>query len=327
MKTLVNIIFISCTLLIFSCVKELDYNDLNFKRQLVLSGLVYQDSIIRINVSTTKSILVADSVLTFLDDAEVRLYTDDEFIETLQYDSLGMYHSTTIARENMNYTIEASAQGLTTATAKLFLKNPIDIRLENVDYTITDTLLSIDKPVKTDINLKLVRLNFDLLFTDNSNEENFYDYTGFCKNIEYTTNYIYDEDYNQTLMNEIYESNTVYLTFKNPYDYNFFYPNDKATYNGYEQNNFIVDDKFNGNEIRLGLKTYYYALTADSFNIVLFSYPYDYIHYHFTGYRYIMGRDNAFTQPSNIHTNIENGLGLVCAVTTSKQTIYLDLEQ
>lgn len=327
MKTLANIIFITSILLIISCAKELDYNDLNFKRQLVLNSLIYQDSLIRINVSTTKSVLLADSVLTFLDNAEVRLYADDVFIENLQYDSLGMYHSTTIARENMNYTVEASAQGLTTATAKLFLRNPIDIRLENIDYTIIDTMLNIDKPIKTDTNLKLIELSFDLAFTDNSNEENFYDYSGVCKNIEYITHYIYDEDNNETINFKIHETDAVYLSLKNPYDHDFFYPDNYMSYNGYVINGFITDDKFNGKKINISLKTSYYSNTTDSVNIVLFSYPYDYIHYHFTGYRYIMGRDNAFTPPSNIHTNIENGLGLVCAVTTSKQTIYLDLEQ
>ena len=72
--------------------------------------------IITVNVSTTKSILEADSVLTFLEDAVVKLYANDNFIENLIYDSLGIYHSTTCVRANTQYRIEASAGDIETAT-------------------------------------------------------------------------------------------------------------------------------------------------------------------------------------------------------------------
>lgn len=310
-------------ILVYSCDKELDYKDLDFEPQIVLNGLIYQDSIIGINVARTKSILELDSVLPFLENARVKLYENDVFVEGLIYDSLGTYHSTTRTKANTSYRIEATANGMETATARFSFKSLSGYRLGNIDYQVHDTVLSIDGPVETDTNMFFVVLEFDMLFNDKADEENYY---GFGSNGSFYS-YMYEINYTDSGFTEtkkLHKDNSSYLRFSNYHDAEKYYPNDGGSYNGYELNSHITDQLFNGEEVNFGLFTSFYTNIPDpTIEIALFSYPYDYVYFHKTGYRYISTNGDPFSQPVNIYSNVENGLGIVCGVACSKQKINL----
>jgi hypothetical protein len=325
MKISYNTIVLFLSIVLFySCDKELDYKDLDFKPQIVLNGLIYQDSIVGINVARTKSILELDSVLPFLENAGVKLYENNVFVEDLIYDSLGMYHSTTRTKANTSYRIEATANGMETATAWFSFNSLSGYKLENIDYQVHDTVLSIDKPVKTDIALFFAVLKFDMLFNDKADEENYYDFG--CNGSFYS--YINEMNYTDSGFTEtkkLYKDNSSYLRFSNYHDGEKFYPNGGgSSYNGYELNSYITDKLFNGEDINFGLNTSFFTDDSDpSIEIALFSYPYDYIYFQKTGYRYVSTNGDPFSQPVNIYSNVENGLGIVCGITSCKQKIYL----
>lgn len=340
MKASKYILLLMLSLVLFSCRKELDYDDLGFEPQMVLNGLIYQDSVMVINVSRTQSILENNKIFPFLDSAEVQLYENDIYIEDLLFDSIGYYHSTITAKANTSYRIEAKTDEIETATAEFSFKGLTTISLTNISYEIRDTVVTYDDitegeifyrlnnpeitdPIPSkDTAVMLVLLNFDIEFTDDANEENYYDYSGygnFCQ-VYHSGYHSSGNEVNVTLFEE---RNSAYPSFRNYHDYDIFFPDGSSSSNGYRQGGYMTDELFNGQKVSLKLSTSYYTGTLDPIEIILLSYPSEYIEFHTSGYRYIEANDNPFSQPTNVYTNIENGLGIVCAVSNSKQIINL----
>lgn len=340
MKPSKYILLLMLSLVLFSCRKELDYDDLGFKPQMVLNGLIYQDSLIVINVSRTQSILENNKIFPFLDNAEVQLYENDIYIEDLVFDSIGYYHSTIRSKANTNYRIEAKTDEIETATAEFSFKDLATFSLTNISYEISDTIVTYDDITEAEIwyrmehpevtdpipskdtALMLVVLNFDIVFTDDGTEENFYDYGGtgsFC--MVYNSGYNSSE--NRLEFIRLETNNSAHLSFRNYHDRERFSPGGSSSVNGYRQGGYMTDDLFNGQKVSLELKTSYYTGTLEPIEINLLSYPDEYINFHTSGYRYIEANDNPFSQATNVYTNIENGLGIVCAVSNSKQIINL----
>lgn len=319
MKNFHSFFILICLLISISCEKELDIDDLNYKAQIVLNGLIYPDSNIYINVTRSKSILEADSILGFLEHADVKLYKNDTFIENLVHERSGYFRSKSKTQLNVNYKIEASAGNLETAFANFSLSNKINMRIENIDYQIRDTLVEIDKPEKKDTSLVEVFLNFDLVFNDDPDAKNYYDFSGHGKFCSYRT-HIVSHEKGYIEYKYLTENSDLYISFNNYGDAEKYYSG-SAGYNGYEKNFFITDEIFNGEQHRFELFTHFYANNVDSIEIALYSYPYDYIKFHESGYRYMSSYYNPFSQPINIYSNVENGLGIVCGISCSKQRI------
>ncbi len=319
-----------------SCYKELDYEDLDFEPKIVLNGLIYQDSIIEVNVARTKSIIEHSEILPFLDNAEVKLFENDVYVEDLVYDSLGNYHSTITAKANTSYRLEARTDELEKATASFSLQELKDFTLSNIHYEITDTTISfndisIDEifeevavPPETDTNLLFIQLKFDIVFTDDASKENYYSYNNYGNFNALVHASIHSSEFGEIKAILLEEESSAHLSFQNFHDYDKYYPNGRSSHNGYRAGYYISDELFNGSEVNISLKTFYYAGNVDPVEIILFSYPYEYVYFHTTGTRYMNARNNPFSQPMNIYSNVKNGIGIVCGVSKSMQTIYLD---
>ncbi|MBN1952271.1 MAG: DUF4249 family protein [Bacteroidales bacterium] len=325
MRSRTILIFLLLACLIVSCEKELDIKNLNYKPMIVLNGLIYQDSIIVINVASTKSIIEPDTSITFLENAVVKLYRGDSFMENLVYDSLGFFHSTHRAEDHSEYRIVASAEGMEDAIASFSINSPADFGLRNFNSSIHDTILHIDIPEEADTNLTHISLGFELHFRDDPDKENFYDYSSFdsCYSYGHMSSY-----YGDSLIEEgyrLHRNSRVGLFFTNQEDAEIFGTNYSMN-NGYCQNCFITDEFFSGKELSFELQANFYTTTPDTVDILLYSYPSDYNKYHQSGYRYRNVQDNPFSQPVNIYSNVENGLGLVCGVSCGKQKIAISDE-
>ncbi len=323
-------------IIIQSCYKELDYDDLNFKPKIVLNGLIYQDSIIEINVASTKSIIEHSETIPFLDNAEVKLFENDIYVEDMIYDSLGMYHSTITAKANTNYRLEAGTDQIETASASFSLQELKDFTLSNINYEITDTTVSfndisideifagVDVPAETDTNLLLIQLRFDIVFIDDAEEENYYSYKNYGNFNSLSHSSIHSPSIGEIEAILLKKNSSAHLSFQNFHDYDKYFPKGSSSHNGYKKGSYISDELFNGNEVNFSLRTFYYTGKIDPVEIILFSYPYDYVYFHTTGNRYMNARDNPFSQPMNIYSNVENGTGIVCGVSKSQETIYMN---
>jgi len=336
MKSSTYLFLLILAMLVHSCYKELDYEDLDFEPKIVLNGLIYQDSIIEVNVARTKSIIEHSGILPFLDNAEVKLFENDVFIEDLSYDSLGNYRSTVTAKANTTYRLEAKTNEIETATASFSLQELKDFTLSNIHFEITDTTISfndipIDElfgganlPPETDTNLMFIQLKFDIVFMDDATEENYYSYENYGNFSALVHTFIYSPEIGEIEAVLLEEESSAHLAFQNLHDYERYYPDGRSSHNGYREGSYISDELFNGNEVNFSLKTFYFTGDIEPVEIILYSYPYEYVYFNTTGIRYMNARDNPFSQPINIYSNVENGIGIVCGVSINRQKIYLD---
>ncbi len=101
---------------VISCSVELDYNAPAFEPKLVINGFLQPDSLISINVRSTSPILSRENV--FIEDAEVTLSVNGEFVETLTYKGSGNYKSEIQRPETGKvYSVEIIADGYDKVTA------------------------------------------------------------------------------------------------------------------------------------------------------------------------------------------------------------------
>lgn len=336
MKNSTYLILLFLVFSIQSCHKELDYEDLDFEPKIVMNGLIYQDSIIEVNVSRTKSIIEHSEILPFLDNAEVKLFENDVYIEDLSYDSLGNYHSTVTAKANTHYRLEAKTDEIETAIASFSLRELKDFTLSGIHFEITDTTIRFndisvdslfagsDVPPETDTSLSFIRLKFDIVFVDDAAEENYYSYENFGNFSALMHTSIYSSEREEITAVLLEDENSTHLSFQNFHDYDKYYPQGRSTHNGYREGHYISDELFNGKEVHFSLKTFYFTGKTEPVEIILYSYPYDFVHFNTTGIRYMNARDNPFSQPINIYSNVENGTGIVCGISVSRQTINLE---
>jgi len=78
MKKILFILLISSTFI--SCMEVLDIDALPEDKKLALNSLITPDSLIKVNLSTSISSLDCDAFIKFINDAEVKLYEDDQFV-------------------------------------------------------------------------------------------------------------------------------------------------------------------------------------------------------------------------------------------------------
>ncbi|MBN2893854.1 MAG: DUF4249 family protein [Bacteroidales bacterium] len=317
---IITIIFLS------SCFKVMDYDNSDYEPLLVLNGVIYQDSIFVVNVSRTLNMLVnEDSAEIFLDDANVSLFKDDEFLENLIYDSLGFYHSENIAETGHIYKITVEKEGFENAWGKIEFGDVFNPQISNLEYSISDTSIeyNADTPY---IDFKEIKINFELDFNDNLNEKNYYS----IKSMGYS-------DYISQGMICTNDSCWDYLEFaQRGYDnlypwLNFDNNNMYEIIENYEEHysigrkgfTVIDDDFFNIYQQNLTYSVFYTALEVKPVDIFLYSLPKEFIKYSETNNLYNEVEYNSFAEPVNVYSNIENGAGFLVGITAKKFTFEL----
>ncbi len=95
-------------LLIFftSCQKEVELKLDESKNKLVVNCLFSPDDVFKVNVSY--SLKINQSDVDFIDNAKIKLFKNNQYLETLVNDSLGWYHSIIKPEINSLYSIEVT---------------------------------------------------------------------------------------------------------------------------------------------------------------------------------------------------------------------------
>jgi hypothetical protein len=304
----------------------MDYDDINFEKKLVVNGVIYQDSLVKINVSRNKSILEAVSILPFIENALAKLFENGTFIETLIYDSMGYYHSNLITKAKTSYKVEVEVAEYDKAIAYFKFEEIKNYSVNVIKTQIFDSTYHVFLPFETDTNVTSVNVELDLSFTDNSNQNNFYDWKAETDNPFYIYEECVDNDCITRLLaiSESDDSRHIYLAFSNQSDYYKYNSNSYHCYDGFYCNGQLSDDLFNGDNITLSFNTNYMTNDLNPISLFLYSYPEGYINYWETLMLYQDARNNPFSQPVNIYSNVENGIGFVCGITCCKVEINLN---
>ncbi len=327
------------TIVIISCEKTIEFNGEETKQKIVLYSNLQPDSIITCQIGLSYAIFEAQYTPSQIRNADVKLYIDNIFIESLSYTAppvsdpnlyndvqyFSNYESSSQVPESLtNYKIEVAIPGYQSIYSSALLP-------ELVNITNIDTQLIVEKFDEYDYGMepewiyeKRI-LKTKISFTDPPNEENFYrlvvqqDY-GFYKgdkslpyNSETPVLLTYNSyawiDSEDPLLNPDEEEDILGDNTGN--DYNVF-SDEKISGKDYELS---FDLNFNGTYV----DTTYHEFTH--FTIQLQSISKE-LYYYLISYSNHKNRDgDFFSEPFLVYTNVENGLGVFGAFNSTGRSI------
>ena len=167
------ILFLFC-----SCEKEIELQLDEGQDKLVVNSFFYPDTNFRVYVSSTK--LITDNNSSYINDAEVKLFENENYVETLNFESNGWYTSISVPNYKNNYKIEVKQGGRFVYASSyvpdstVFFGEYSRLRTCNTQFVFSQT-------------------DYKLSIIDNINEEKYYQtMEGFYFQIQEEYNYISD---------------------------------------------------------------------------------------------------------------------------------------
>lgn len=334
MKKYICFLFLSSLfLLLTNCQKEIKFKGEITEPKLVLNSFVSADSIVNVHLSQSIFILeYNNNEFKDIENATVKLYVNDTFKETLQYDSKGWYRSRYVTREKDKIRLEASAEGLQSVSAESVIPSkPI---INNVEEMHNIKMISEDdyNYYKDFPYLQLERINkVTITMQENPNEHNYY----FIK----ITRSVYSHDSLETRHNievnlaDIMQDNPV----KNKINANNWFDFDMDDFDIGAMDNMFDDVLINGKNVRMQFHIFdkvYDKSDNENENNKSDEYKAEEIEIEYTiavtemsedFYRYILSgqkanAENPFMEPVQIHNNIENGIGILGTYATYRYT-------
>ena len=280
---------------------------------LVLNGLLDTDTNARVVVSHSVGAF-SNAVPSFINNANVFLYKDNQFIDSLlpdmtnlvyvhyiddnyNTDSLPMYYYTSdhIPDKDATYRVEVKHSDYTSISAETYI--PDDIILYNIDV---DTTSNEEK------------IGFTFSFDDNANQQNYYQLRlyGSCEK-----NYEKDDEWDRSYL--VMMSNDPSFPGDIPWE--------GYTFIGDEV--IFTDDLFNGQSktITLDVEAKFEYADCDTIIIEFSTFSDDtYSYYNSLGDHSEKGELGIFGgEVIPVYSNVENGLGVL--ISTNAQQIYLKL--
>ncbi len=243
--------------------------------------------------------LEQDTALKFINDAKIKLYENNNFIEDLEFQENGFYISTIRPEEGKIYKIEVEHSNLENVSSQISVLQPVPISqiTSNFEYKIIEFIDEFG--TYTDTMIKGT-INFHI--NDPINEENYYAVSAYTID----TIYYWDEEiYEETDSIIDIWKNTIWIDPSTAdYQYStqielgrdYYYAFYKELNDG-KLFNYTCDVNFNSQQ---GKKIYFELFSLDK---------------HF--YLYSKSRQEQmqagyipFAQPVNVYTNIKNGYGV-----------------
>lgn len=297
-----------------ACTKKIEFNGSETESKIVVNGVERAGQKAMIQISKS-SFFLDNNVSTYDgEDATVKLYINDQYVENMTYttysdpssyttNSYGYFTSDTTLHEGDKVRFEVIVPGMETATAETVIPNSIPISLlskqtaikntygeafpyyfEDADITViyTGDTVHKDTPYEATVDFKLT-------FSDNGSEKNFYNigfdtYNVFTKDIIFTEDGIFD----QILVDDRDET---YLS---------------------ETNNVFNDNYFNGKECTLKFSKNYICIETDEITCSFMQIDDGYYNFVRTSNNYTNDEIySLFMEPTRVYSNIENGIGAV----------------
>lgn len=260
-----------------------------YEKQLAISAFGSTlDSMLRIKVTTTAGLLEQDNGSNNeVDDAQINLYKDNEFITSVPY---GHYLGFNYTLKNIvfevgsEYKIEVNATGYPMATAFASLPKPSEIL--SIQFDIDGLSNDFDND----------RSEIEVLFKDEPNKDNYYEAGA----------YIIENLFNQNIDIESV---------------------DPITLESFAYENIILDDQsFNGEKKELLLNMYRMKKEDVKDKLYLNWKDISRDHFLFSKTARIQNdsEDNPFSTPIQVYSNITNGVGIFSLV--NERNLLVEVE-
>jgi hypothetical protein len=340
MKNICQLILIITTIvLLHSCQKEIDFDTKLIEPKMVINGFLQQDSLISISIGTSKAIPGVEKPNVWIKDATVKLYVDGEEKETLsayniiintnnQYGDQSKpttgYRSNSIKAEmGKSYKLVVSHPNYKTVTCETSIPAPISI-------------LNIDTISKIDASNGYSNTKFQvkIRFKDTSGEKNYYRLVyktisgnaGPKNNIPGDTAYVISVN-NQTVGTYINSDDPIINPSDDANELLFGSPTNTF--------NLFTDDLIDGKEYELSFfcenYDYNYIFSPNNLNTSIGAFfILDVELQSITREAYLYMRsvnafnyynDNFLSEPVQVYTNVENGLGIFAGFSANSKSI------
>ncbi len=325
MKKILLFLILSSTL--FSCMEVMDIDIPSDEKKITLNGLISSDSVVKINLSKAINSLDGDAFIKFIDGAKVELYENDLLIETMKKDTFGYYVSTKKPELGKTYTVKVE-YGSKKLQATTNLPKPISIADLDVEFSVdssTQTWTDPDTGDSFDTTFYSYSdySNVYVTFNDNADEHNYYLLSfSFVQ-----ANYVWDDYGNMYITGYTEVPISYQLSSSSNDDISFF------TINNLMGGYFINDAFFNGQEKKLKAEISTYELLGYGYEqndlsksplyVHLYSVNKDFYDFVTSYNKYQQSQGNPFSEPVNIFTNVENGVGLFAGFSVCTDTVNL----
>jgi hypothetical protein len=328
-----------------ACMKEVDFDEGVLDSKLVVNGFVCADSIIKIQVAISKPIPGVEKSLEWIDNATIKLFVDGEFTEELQnfeikYEEGNGYNDYYYYSSRERPTSEYRSVQTTARTGKTY-----KIEIEHDDYDMAwaettipeavtiDTLRSDTKEVN-EYGYTETRRFFHVKFTDPESIQNYYRLT-----YSLSTGHRQGDWSDKTGEFEINDSvkivhvdteTDIYIDTDDPLlsgeedadDFLFM-----GVGNDY---NLFTDDLINGQTYDLSFNNYYYNNNSDDEleegeftknTVQLFTLSKEAFLYIKSSYEHWWYDEEFLTEPVQVYTNINNGIGIFAGYSVDEYSI------
>ncbi len=332
------LILTSIILVATSCQKTLDIDINDADKKIVINGILYPDSIIKVNISRSLGVLEEDSLeFQFLNKATAKLYENDNYIETLVFDSMGFYHSTTIPNASKSYKLEVESEGIEKAVGRIDFIEPVPFTISDVEYSVKDSIIKItdyfdwEDTDYQDTAFQYVTINCKFNFNEPENDDNYYVIEAYSFTCDFTSSSYYNGNNNTEISYfKIKDNKMKRLNMSLPeigitYDVhnNYIKTENSVSWSGHYP--VLKDDFFNGESLNIDCEISFMTFDLQQpIYIKMYSVPKNFVNYLESLNKYWQANGNPFAQPVNVFSNIENGFGILAAFGLHQQVITLN---
>ena len=303
----IYILFISLMLFISACEVEIDIAIPDRQRKIVVNSLFEAETALSVNLTKSLSILDGANVV-YLNDASITLYENNTELETLQYTDFGNYISQSVLRSGNTYEIS------------ILRNNQIASAVSSIPDKVE--IISIDSSTIRFFDMEYLQCLIE--FEDDPDQDNYFmfsiDHLRY-EIIEYSDDFGIVRYDTITFTDSYFESEDIII--------------DSWIY--LENKNFILfDDSFiSGKTYLLNIRInfdinnpYNIDMYLDSKESIIYFNLYSvseaYFKYFKTYSLHKDAQDNPFSEPVQVYSNVENGLGVFAGFSFDSDSIALN---
>ncbi|MBE9466773.1 MAG: DUF4249 domain-containing protein [Bacteroidetes bacterium] len=293
-----------------SCSKIIPIDDPDNEKHVDVIGVMNSDSILKVNVSKSVSILQSSenlyyeennsilSKIDFVSNATIKIYENNVYKDTLLFTEYGNYLANFKPVVGNKYKIEVNVPNCEQVDAENIVPEKVKIDSINTSTVSGSSFIDEEKMLRCEIH-----------FTDPSDVSNYYYLNVFGK-ITY-------KSYDESLECFFVETYSKFIDFDT---------NDPMVDNDSKLNNGIVfkDDLINGKNYTLNIEFDKNFSDTTMFHFNLYSISSDYYLYLKSIDKQINAKDGGpFTESVPVYTNVNNGVGIFAGTNKSTYSILV----
>lgn len=325
-KHIIILFLLICAGCFISCEKEVDFKGKITEPLLVMNSVLTPDLVVSIHLSQSRFILGDLKPITDISGAKVSLFVNGDEKEQLTYKTNGIYMGTYLPKPGDKIKIEAVAEGFDPISSQTVIPQSPNIVVSDSIFSIIETEYSNPMQPNTVNIYKFRNLQLQLKLTDAHDEENYYFIKGtqnYYQSGKLVRNRVLEIELSEVLKNNITDSGNILEDIIGDGGFadrteNLFtdlYVNGKDIFFDLSFEEYIGYDTYvNGEKIENSTNTK--KDETVEYIIEIGEISKDMYQYIVSGNKATNTEDGGFSEPVQVHTNIENGIGILGAYNT-----------